>query len=373
MKISIELLRRAVKSVLPLVQESYRGNGYGAFVPMDGSLWCVSGSFTSKFGAARVCELDEGYENIVDRYINLRDLHQFLTISFSGDYIKVTSTSASLKFAVGIDSMSFRFKMDESFGRMVSLPSLSDSLELTDYAATLSVAHAAADNNDGIISGVYVDIGETVQMVAMDRYVTGYSCTNNDSHPPVKALIPGDFLLYALRLFWETSPRLRIKGNKCWIFSDEFFVFTSLMSEVDRYPGDQLFAEIKKNSDRSAQVDSFSLLNRLGAFTNIDYRGKNDLYTISAVKFDFDDDKGMLVLSASSSDGSVEEGGVNIPFSGQSSSWLINVNSIRKIGNIMKTLLSSPSLVFYGHDRGWMMITPGNNNNVVFAIAPMAH
>ena len=59
MIIDINSLRSAVKSVLPLVGESYKGNGYGGFVLMDNSIWCVSGSFQSRFGGARVCDVDD--------------------------------------------------------------------------------------------------------------------------------------------------------------------------------------------------------------------------------------------------------------------------------------------------------------------------
>jgi hypothetical protein len=374
MIIDISSLRSAVKSVLPLVSESYKGNGYGGFVIMDNSIWCVSGSFQSRFGGARVCDVDDGYEQVVDRYINLRDLHQFLSISFSSNGVNITSTAASLKVTVGIDTMLFRFKDDSSFGKFVSIPPSSGCLELTEYQSVLSVANAASESGAEIVtSGVFCEIGSIVQFVATDQFVTGYSSLFNTEHPPAVALIPANFLLYASRLYWESTPLFRIVDNKCWMFSSDFFVFSPVMASVDKFPGRSFFTELTKKRETASKVDTIALMDRLGAFVNIDYRGKNDVYAVSAVKFKFDDEKGMLVLSASTAGGSVEDGAVHVSYDGDGGEWLINVNTIKKIGNIMKSLLSSPSLTFSNHDRGWMVITPSNNTGIVFAIAPMSH
>lgn len=374
MIININSLRSAVKSVLPLVGESYKGNGYGGFVLMDNSIWCVSGSFQSRLGGARVCAVDDGYEKIVDKYVNLRDLHQFLSISFSSDNVNITTTTSSLKVTVGIDSMLFRFKDDTSFGSFVSVPPASDCLELTDYQSVLSVANAASEAGTEIVtSGVFVDVGAIVQFVATDQFVTGYSSLFNTNHPPATELIPANFLLYASKLYWETTPLFRLIDKRCWMFSGDFFVFSPVMAAVDKFPGHSFFKELTKPLETRSKVDTVTLMDRLGAFVNIDYRGKADAYAVSAVQFVFDDEKGMLVLSASTAGGSVENGSIHIPYDGDGGSWLINVNTIKKIGNIMKSLLSSPALTFSSHNRGWMVITPSNNTGIVFAIAPMSH
>jgi hypothetical protein len=373
--VQIDALRSVVKSVLPLVGEGHKGNGTGVFVEIDHAIWCISGSFQTKLGGARLCELDDGYESIINKFINLRELHKFLSVSLNGERVKISSTTASLKFSVGVDSTTLRYQEDYSFCKFIKMPSESDAVVIENYSSVLSVCNAAVSGSMQMnpkLSGVYISIGERVEMVAVDGYIMGYSSIENNSHPPIDALAPADFMTYALRLYWDTSPMLRIVDGKAWLFNYSFFVFSPLMADQDSYPGKQMIEELKVRPDNSATVDTVMILDRLNAFATVDYRGKNEIYTISAVSFTFDDEKDMLVLSGKSADGDVESADLHIPFSGDPNSWIINMNSVKKIGLIFKNLLSAPNIVFSLHrNEMWMLVRPSNNDNIVFGIVPM--
>jgi hypothetical protein len=373
--VSLESLRSAVRSVLPLVGESHRGAGMGCFAVVDNSVFCVSGSFQTKLAGARLCDAEDGYEKIINKFVNFRDLHNFLSVSFAGNNVKITATGASLKFALGIDEVMLRFVGDDAFSGFLRMPSRSDALQLENYSAILSVCNAAVNGSNQMnpkLSGVYVTIGSRLQMTAVDGYIMGYSAMDNNAHPPVDALIQADFLSYATKLYWDTDPMLRIVDGKAWLFTDSFFAFSPLMADPEGYPGKLMIEELGKEPDNRASVDTAMILDRLGAFINVDYRGKNEVYSISAVNFDFDSDKGMLALSAKSAEGAVEGAGLHIPFTGDPGRWIINMNSVKKIGTIFKNLISSSELVFSLHENDqWMIVRPNNNNDIVFGIVPM--
>lgn len=372
MKVSIDSLRSAVKSVLPLAAESYRKSGTGVFCVLQNSLYLVSGSFNSRLGGARVTDDLEGTDEIVDKYFSISDLYQFLTATFSSEMVDINLDGNKLVFKIGRNKRSFLYESVANIAGFIKIPPLSSSMNIQNIGLLSAVAQAAQDDGGTNInlSGVFFKLDNEVELIATDGFIMAYYKIHNDLPIKGEFLVPGNFLLYVGRIYWDESPRLHLSENKVWVFNDNFFACSPTIGDVSRYPGQVLIEHYANHEyDEAAKVETTGILDKLNVLGGVDKRDVN----VSAVVFTFDDEAGELEMNARSR----QENGeavFYIPANGLTDKWIINVHAVKKIGGVIRNMMGSPYILFSRHDNGeWMIVRPYNNDNIVFGIVPMSH
>lgn len=368
MKVSIDSLRSAVKSVLPLAAESYRKAGTGVFCILQNSLYLVSGSFNGRLGGARVTDDLEGTDEIVDKYFSISDLYQFLTATFNSEMVDINLDGNKLVFKVGRNKRSFLYESVANIAGFINIPPLSSSMEVQNVSVMSSVAQAAQEEATNYLAGVYTRLGESIEMVATDGFVMAYHRVHNSLPSKGEFIIPANFLNYVNRIYWDTKPRFYCTTQQVWFFNDSFFASSPTISGADKFPGDVLINSYNSAEyEQEAQVDTVMLLDKLNVLGGVDKRDVN----VSAVTFNFDDETGELELTARSK----QENGdavFYIPSSGLTDKWIINVHAVKKIASVVKNMMGSPYVLFSRHENGtWMVVRPYNSDDIVFGILPM--
>lgn len=369
MRVSIDVLRQAVKSVLPLAGESYKGKGTGVFATINNSTWIVTGSFGHRVAGARVC--DEVDDELVDNWFAISDLFQFLGATFSSDFVDISYTSGRIQFKIGRNKRTFPYSPSSSIGDFVDLPPLSSGMLVDDTTLFQTIASASHTDTSNNLHGVYIIADSDLEMIATDGFLIAYGKIKNELQHRFTTLIPADFFSYIGRVYWNTMPRMSVANNKIYFVSDDLFAIGSV-GHHELYPGRKIaefYAGIEFGNE--AVVDALDFSDKISVLTGVDARGKVGFINVSAVSFDFDDERGDLHLKSDSQDNGDAE--FFIGAHGLNYKCVLNGHLAKKAAQLLRSV-NSKSLMFSPADgQNLMLVRPSDSDSLIVGIVPMSH
>lgn len=371
MRVSIDILRQAVKSVLPLAGESYKGKGTGGFVVLENSMWLVSGSFGHRFAGARVS--DEIDEDLIDKWFIITDLSLFLGATHTSEYVDVTFNKDKNTIFVkcGRPYKNMPYISTADITKSIDLPPLSSGMQMYDMAILKTVASASHTSFDNRLHGVYMVGGSDIEILCTDGFLVAYTKIKNELSYNFTILVPADFLSYVGRTYWNTYPRMHVVDKKLYFVSDDFFAIGNTLKDED-YPGKpilEFYGNIEFGNE--ASIDALDLSDKLTALTGIDQRFDRDFIDVSAIKFQFDDDRGDLFLSAQSKERG--DSGFYLSSSGLTYECVLNGHLAKKATSLLRDVNTNNLLFSPADGQNLMLVRPSDSDNLIVGIVPMSH
>lgn len=371
MRVSIDILRQAVKSVLPLAGESYKGKGTGGLVILENSMWLVTGSFSHRLAAARVC--DEPDDELVDKWFFISDLSLFLGATHSSEYVDITfnkdKNAILIKCGRSYKNMTYTTAFDVA--KSINLPPLSSGMQMHDMSIMKTIASASHTSLDNRLHGVYMLGQDNIEMICTDGFLVAYTKMKNELTYNFTILVPADYLNYVGRVYWNTYPRMHIVDNKLYFVSDDFFAIGNTLQH-ETYPAKPIL-DFYSNIEfgHEASIDALDLADKLTALTGIDQRFDRDFIDVSAIKFEFDDERGDLFLSAQSKERG--DGGFYISTSGLTYNCILNGHLAKKATQLLRDVNTSNLLFSPADGQNLMLVRPSDSDSLIVGIVPMSH
>lgn len=369
MRVSIDVLRQAVKSVLPLASESFKGKGTGCFVALENSTWLVTGSFGHRFAGARVC--DETDESVINNWFSVSDLFQFVGATFSSDFADITYSSSRIQVKIGRNKRTFPYIPSSDMAGFIDLPPLSSGMTISDMSLFQTIASASHTDVANNLHGVYMMADEYLEMISTDGFLIAYGKLKNDLLQKFVALVPADFLSYVGRVYWNTKPRMSVTANKVYFVSDDLFAIGAL-GHHDLYPGRKVaefYANIEFGSE--AVVDALDFSDKISALTGVDLRVAPGFINVSAVHFEFDDERGDLHLRAESQDNGDAE--FFVSSHGLNYRCVLNGHLAKKAAQLLRSVNSKDLLFSPADGQNLMLVRPSDSDSLIVGIVPMSH
>lgn len=371
MRVSIDVLRQAVKSVLPLTGESFKGKGTGGFVILENSMYLVSGSFSNRFAGARVC--DEPDEELVDKWFFVSDLSLFLGATHSSDYVDITFNKEKNTILVkcGRPYKNMPYTATFDVAKSINLPPLSSGMQMYDMSIMKTIASASHTSMDNRLNGVYMTGGSDIEMICTDGFLVAYTKFKNELSYNFAVLVPSDYLSYVGRVYWNTYPRMHVVDNKLYFVSDDCFAIGNTLQH-ETYPAKPIL-DFYSNVEfgREASIDALDLADKLTALTGVDQRFDRDFIDVSAIKFEFDDERGDLFLSAQSKERG--DSGFYLSADGLTYSCILNGHLAKKATQLLRDVNTSKLLFSPADGQNLMLVRPSDSDSLIVGIVPMSH